>query len=160
MKKLDIEFKAFPSTPALKKGLVFRLVNEDGDGEQFNYFRITHVFNETDRLYFLEISTPDKVSFAKRPKSIPISVLNKLFEQNSKNILGNVPLPLEFIKTNVDEDLKLSNQEIADNNYKLLMPLLEIFEDETFLQSRNFEPTIVKHATQIEMSRVGNHPLC
>jgi len=154
MKKLDIEFKAFPSTPALKKGLVFRLVDEDGDGEQFNYFRITHVFNETDRLYFLEISTPDKVSFAKRPKSIPISALNKLFEQNSKNILGNVPLPLEFIKTNVDEDLKLSNQEIADNNYKLLVPLLEIFEDETFLQSRNFEPAIVKHATQIEMSRV------
>ena len=154
MKQLDIGFKPFPTTPHLKAGLVFRLVSKKESGEQFHYYRITHVFNSTGQLYYLEISTPEQVLVAKRPKSMPISVLNKLFEQNSKNTLGNVPLPLEFIKTNVNEDLKLSNQEIADNNYKLLLPLLEIFEDETYLKSRNFEPAIVKHAIQIEMSRV------
>ena len=154
MNKFDVGFKPFSTAPNLKAGLAFRLVSEEVNGEQFHYFRITHVFNDTGRLYYLEISTPEKVSFAKRPKSMLISVLNELFDANSKNTLGSVPLPLEFIKSNTNDDLKLSSQEIADNNYKSLQPLLETFEDETNLQSRYFEPAIVKHASQIKMNRV------
>jgi|GEM_PF-1028995 len=154
MNKFDIGFKPLSIAPNLKAGLAFRLVSKEGDDEQFHYYRITHVFNDTGRFYYLEISTPEKVNSAKRPKSMLISVLNELFNENSKNTLGNVPLPLEFIKSDTDDNLKLSHLEIANNNYKLLQPLLETFEDETNLQSRYFEAAIVKHASQIKMNRL------
>jgi len=153
MNKLDIGFKPFSTIPNLKAGLAFRLISDEESGEQFHYYRITHVFNDTGRLYYLEISTPEKVSFAKRPKSMSIDVLKELFDTNSKNTLGNVPLPLEFIKSDTNDELELSQKEVSEVNYKSLEPLLETFENETFLQARNFEPEIVKHSLKINMSR-------
>ncbi|MGB4811900.1 MAG: hypothetical protein WBP13_05410 [Methylophilaceae bacterium] len=155
MEKLDIGFKAFSTAPNLKAGLVFRLVSKEEDSEKYLYFRITHVFKDTGRLYYIEISTPEQVRFAKRPRPILISTLNELFEVDKKNSLGSVPLPQEFIRTKNNDDSKISDQEIADYNYALLEPLLEKLEDETCLQSRNFEPEIKKHALAINMSQVS-----
>lgn len=152
MKKIDLGFKPLSSLPVLKPGLAYRLVN---DADESHYFRITHVFNDIGRLYYMEISTPEQVRHAKRPQPMLINALMELFSSGEDNKCGHIPLPQEFIKTVITDKSKLSDAEIANNNFKLIKPLLDKFKNEKNLQSRHFEPAIVEHSKIVELSPVS-----
>jgi len=140
----DVGFVPHRRPVALRPGLVIR---ESATGGP-TYHRVTHVFERS--IYWLEISTPEKARYARRPRRARRSSVETDIQKGIAET-GTVKLPARFHP----QSTEAPEAQYKDAMMSALEPLLAAFKEERNLGRWTFTAKIEERAKELSMSAVS-----